>query len=219
MSAPLLAAIDVGKSGGIAWHFEDAVVCEKMPASESGVLELLLDMKSLHQHGTTDTRKPPVVYIEKVSGFIGHAHPGSRMFSFGEGYGFLKGVLMATGWKIILVTPQVWMKSLGLCNSQKLPPNKWKNKLKDEACRLYPDQKPTLATRCPPHFRICKARRKSAKRASIGKVYCSKILEPKSEGRDSTKGSWIKFLPSKKVEGKNSVGKSLWENNPDGKIP
>lgn len=146
MSLPLLAAIDVGKSGGIAWRFENATLCEKMPPCESSVMELLIDLKAQHLQGANDSSQPPVVYIEKVSGFIGNARPGSHMFKFGEGFGFLKGVLMATGWKIILVRPQAWMKDLGLCNSQKLPTNKWKNVLKDEACRLYPDQKPTLAT-------------------------------------------------------------------------
>ena len=87
-----------------------------------------------------------MAYVEKVSGFIGNAHPGSRMFSFGEGYGFIKGVLQCAGWRLVLVRPQEWQKELGLFNHDKLPRNKWKNKLKDEAKRLFPDQKPTLAT-------------------------------------------------------------------------
>lgn len=146
MSKPLILAIDVGKGGGLAWQFEGATLCEKMPGSESGVLELLSDLKTLHQHGVGDPRQPPVAYVERVSGFIGNAHPGSRMFNFGEGYGFLKGVLQCAGWRLILVRPQEWQKELGLMNRDKLPKNKWKNKLKDEAKRLYPDQKPTLAT-------------------------------------------------------------------------
>lgn len=146
MALPILVAIDVGKSGGIAWRFEGATLCAKMPDSDSGVLELLRELSELHRVEVADPDKPPVVYIEKVSGYIGTAHPGSRMFNFGEGYGFLRGVLMSTGWKIIMVAPRVWLKSLGLSNSLKLPPHKWKRSLKEEAVRLYPDQKPTLAT-------------------------------------------------------------------------
>ena len=146
MSTPLLLAIDIGKSGGLSWQFESAILCEKMPPSESGVLELLTDLKSLHDHGSSDSRNPPVAYVEKVSGFIGNAHPGSRMFNFGEGYGFVKGVLQCGGWRVVLVRPQEWQKELGLFNKEKLSRNKWKNILKDEAKRLYPNQKVTLAT-------------------------------------------------------------------------
>ncbi len=146
MPSPLLLAVDVGKSGGLAGQFDSATLCERMPPSESGVLELLADLKALHGYGVSDARKSPVAYVEKVCGFIGNAHPGSRMFSFGEGFGFIKGVLQCAGWRLVLVRPQDWQKELGLFNDEKLPRNKWKNKLKDEAKRLFPDQKPTLAT-------------------------------------------------------------------------
>jgi crossover junction endodeoxyribonuclease RuvC len=52
----------------------------------------------------------PVVYIEKV-----HAMPGqgvTSMFSFGEGYGGLKGVCATLGLPYNLVTPQAWKKKV-----------------------------------------------------------------------------------------------------------
>ena len=146
MLTPLLLAIDIGKSGGLAWKFQGDTLCEKMPATESEVLGLLRELKGIHGHELNTERNPPVAYVEKVGGFIGNAHPGSRMFNFGEGYGFIKGVLQCAGWRLVLVRPQDWQKGLGLSNPDKLPRNKWKNKLKDEAQRLFPTQRPTLAT-------------------------------------------------------------------------
>jgi hypothetical protein len=69
------------------------------------------------------------------------------MFKFGEGYGFLKGVVQALGIKLVLVRPQVWQKPFNLgtasrCASQ----SEWKNKLKAEAQRRFPQLPVTLAT-------------------------------------------------------------------------
>lgn len=53
-------------------------------------------------------------YMEKVGGFIpdanGEGQPGSRMFVFGEGYGFIRGVLAACGNPPVLVVPQRWQR-------------------------------------------------------------------------------------------------------------
>ena len=146
MPTPLLAAIDVGKSGGVAWNFCGATDCTKMPPSQSGVLELLRELRGCHRAEICDPACAPVVFIERVSGYIGQAHPASRMFNFGEGYGFLQGVLVADGWRVYLVTPQKWQGALDLRNTDKLSKPHWKRYLKDEAARSFPHLSPTLAT-------------------------------------------------------------------------
>jgi hypothetical protein len=69
------------------------------------------------------------------------------MFKFGEGFGFLQGVIMSASTKLVLVRPQEWQKffSLGTaaaCTGKR----EWKNKLKSEAQRRYPQLDVTLKT-------------------------------------------------------------------------
>lgn len=86
-------------------------------------------------------------FLEEVSGFIGKARPGSRMFAFGRNFGFVVGFLQAMNVRTELVRPQKWQKPLGIgtaaaCASRTV----WKNKLKAQAQRLHPNLKPTLKT-------------------------------------------------------------------------
>lgn len=85
--------------------------------------------------------------LEEVNGFAGKAQPGSAMFKFGEGYGFLKGVVQALGIKLELVRPQVWQKAFSLGTAARCASkSEWKNKLKAEAQRRFPKLPVTLAT-------------------------------------------------------------------------
>ena len=88
-----------------------------------------------------------VCYLEKVSGFAGKGRPGAHMFKFGEGFGFLQGVIMSASTKLVLVRPQEWQKFFSL-GTAKACVNKreWKNKLKAEAQRRYPRLDVTLKT-------------------------------------------------------------------------
>jgi hypothetical protein len=107
-----------------------------MPATEGDVIELL------------ESIRPSVCVIEEVGGYAGGAGaPGSAMFNFGRGYGFIIGVMMATKIPIELIRPQKWQKSFGVgtkasCKSSTV----WKNKLKSKAQQLFPSQKVTLKT-------------------------------------------------------------------------
>lgn len=139
-----IIAIDPGASGGIAIRYPDGkMFTEKMPDTQGDVLELLRDCMMNAYKETTDA----VVILEQVGGFCGTGQPGSAAFKFGEGFGFIKGVVQALGLRLELVRPQVWQKPLGLgtataCASKTI----WKNKLKALAQRLYPAEKVTLAT-------------------------------------------------------------------------
>lgn len=63
-----------------------------------------------------------------------------------EHFGFLQGVLCAMGVRVVLVRPEHWMKALSLGTSKGMTKTQWKNKLKGEAQRLYPNRGLTLKT-------------------------------------------------------------------------
>jgi hypothetical protein len=155
-----IIAIDPGASGGFAIMQSDgSVIAKKMPDTEGAILDTL--------EGFIETATEGVVcHMEQVGGFIGgQGQPGSRMFEFGHGVGFLHGIIATNRIRLELVTPQKWQKALGLGSiSQFYPANyktldeaaaktaranakrDWKNKLKSLAERLYPSVKVTLAT-------------------------------------------------------------------------
>lgn len=135
-----LIVIDPGASGGIAYRRDgqptDAV---RMPPTEGDLVNLLREI--------TPDPANTVAFVEEVGGYIGKAQPASSAFKFGRNFGFLLGVLQTLGIRVELVRPQKWQKALGVghassCTSK----TEWKNKLKAQAQRLYPQIKPTLAT-------------------------------------------------------------------------
>jgi len=136
----VVLGIDPGASGGLAWFHQGTVSAKKMPGEEE---EILLHLEFLSQ---LSYPKPPVCFLEKLTGFVGRPNPGARMFKFGEGYGFLRGVLMTLRWEINSPTPQNWQNSLGIGKRGDRSPTEWKRVLKGEAQRLFPSQKVTLAT-------------------------------------------------------------------------
>ena len=138
-----MIAIDPGESGGVAsLDAMGRVTAEGMPATEGDILELLMTHKHVHQLERMDL----VAVMEEVGGYCGQACPGSAMFNFGRNFGFLLGVLQATGWRVVLVKPQKWQKVLGLGTKSGLTKTQWKNKLKERAQQLHPSLKVTLQT-------------------------------------------------------------------------
>lgn len=155
----MIVAIDPGASGGIAWVEEDGYPLThnaiKMPATEGDIIEALAGMESCLPSG-----KSIDVFIEDPTGGMfasredgedGNKNgrsvmPPSAMFKFGKGYGFLLGACQALGWRVHLVRPHKWQKPLGVGTKGKLRTSAWKNKLKSEAQRIYPECKVTLST-------------------------------------------------------------------------
>ena len=132
----VVIAIDPGKSGGVAVAGFGAVACHAMPETEGDMLDLIRGIKSGGDVEVAET----VCVLEEVGGFAGKAQPGSAMFRFGENFGFIKGLVQALGIMLELVRPQVWQKAFGLgtasaCASK----TEWKNKLKAEAQRRFPN--------------------------------------------------------------------------------
>ncbi len=138
-----IVAIDPGASGGMAVRWFEKTDCWPMPETEGDVLERLREIKNVAGLEGDDL----VCVLEEVGGFAGKAQPGSAMFRFGAQFGFVKGVVQALGIRLVMVRPQVWQKGFGLgtasgCASR----GEWKNKLKAEAQRRFPQLKVTLKT-------------------------------------------------------------------------
>ena len=138
-----IVAIDPGLSGGVAVRWFEKTDCWAMPATQGDLLERLRDIKSIAGLEGDEL----VCVLEEVSGFAGKGQPGSAMFRFGENFGFVRGAVQALGIRLVMVRPQVWQKGFGLgtasaCASKSI----WKNKLKAEAQRRFPQLEVTLKT-------------------------------------------------------------------------
>jgi len=94
---------------------------------------------------------PPInttVVIEKVPAFVGPI-PASASFKLGYSYGWIVGLWQGRGFKVVLVTPQEWQKTMGVGTKKGggHSTTDWKNILKREAQRRFPGvEKITLKT-------------------------------------------------------------------------
>ena len=122
-------AIDPGSSGGFVFEFDGRIT--------SGSNEIIAE---------TDFPSDTIVVIEKVPPFVGRAIPSSSSFKLGYSFGWLVGLFQGRGHKVVLVSPQTWQKTMGVGTKGSLTTSQWKNKLKAEAQRRYPNQTITLAT-------------------------------------------------------------------------
>jgi hypothetical protein len=114
-----------------------------MPATQGDLLDLVREIRTAAGAEGGEV----VCVLEEVGGFAGKAQPGSAMFRFGEHFGFVKGVVQALGIRLVLVRPQVWQKGFGLGTASSCgTKSEWKNKLKAEAQRRFPELRVTLRT-------------------------------------------------------------------------
>lgn len=134
-----LIGIDPGANGGYMARFSSgAIMTGSLPETEGDLLAFL-EMVSMSEASER------ICYLENLVKFTGSPMPSSAMASYASNWGVLKGMLMALKFQLVLVTPQAWQKALGLGSSKGMGKTEWKNKLKSEAQRLYPNQKITLA--------------------------------------------------------------------------
>lgn len=161
--AGLLIAVDPGASGGIAWlDPREGAQAVKTPANDAGLLELC---RTLARRSYEFYRSGPRVAIELVGGYvkppklkrvnpgipgsevvgIEGGQPGSAMFKFGENAGLVRGMLLALGADVELVTPQKWQAPL-FVKKRGTEKAQWKRILRDMAQRRFPNLKVTLAT-------------------------------------------------------------------------
>jgi len=131
-----IIAIDPGCNGGIATRSDNLVECYPMPATVNDLVDLL---RGLSANGFT------TCYLEQVVGFIPMAGAGA-MFTFGQSFGQIQGVLAALNFRVIEVRPAAWQKELSLGKKKDYPGTAWKNHLKSNAQKLYPLCSVTLKT-------------------------------------------------------------------------
>jgi hypothetical protein len=134
-----LLGVDPGSNGGFMARLETGVILTGPLPDTEGDLLLLLEMLSKSQ------AEERICYLENLVKFTGNPMPSSAMASYASNWGVLKGMLMALKFQLVLVTPQTWQKALGMGSSKGASKTEWKNKLKSEAQRLYPNQRITLA--------------------------------------------------------------------------
>ncbi len=116
-----IIGIDPGKSGGIAWNRGGKVAVEKMPETDTDLLELLRGIS-----GEGECR----AVLERV-----HSMPGQGVassFTFGQGFGALRMALLALDIPFDMVTPQTWQKSMSCLSKGD------KNVTKRRAQELFP---------------------------------------------------------------------------------
>lgn len=91
--------------------------------------------------------------IEEVGGFIGESEGGNKkniasahtMFTFGESYGELCMALCCLRITYLTVLPAKWQRSYRITRQKGETKPHFKNRLKDKALQLYPEEKITLA--------------------------------------------------------------------------
>jgi hypothetical protein len=155
VSSVVRVAIDPGKNGGIVelWPGQRVPVASSMPKTEGDIVDHIQDINrraNIEGFSVCCTCEQVTGYHppkrRRPDGALedGNAN-ASRAFEFGRNYGFLLGMIRVLGWRVEMVTPQKWQKAVG-AGARSTYGEKWKNHLKDMACRLYPNNKPTLLT-------------------------------------------------------------------------
>ena len=127
-----IIGIDPGVGGGIA-VIEDGVLTHSiaMPKTEHDICDFI------RQHQDADA-----AVIESV-----HSMPKQGVestFTFGQNYGFLRGVLVACKISFVDCTPGKWQGALGVKTIKNEAYSAHKNRLKGHAQQLYPKQSFTL---------------------------------------------------------------------------
>lgn len=135
----MILAIDPGLSGGVAFQAAgEPAEAVSMPPTEGDVVDLL---RGLRARGATHA------YLEDVPWVTGGKISPASTGKLQRNVGVLRGALLALGIPHALVAPQVWQKPLRLGTRRECASStEWKNKLKAEAQRRFPDLAVTLAT-------------------------------------------------------------------------
>ena len=137
-----ILSIDPGASGGVVELYPDGQVSAIAMPDEADLRDTIA---AFAQMARTEGDRA-VCYLELVGGFIaGNPVPGSAMFNFGNGYGYVRGLLAANGIETRLVRPQTWQAGIPGVRGEKDKGNR-KRALKEHAARLFPALKVTLST-------------------------------------------------------------------------
>lgn len=153
----MIVAVDPGKSGAVVVSRDSVVESFDTPVTRRDCFDLAV---RLAKEAFPDR---PVVYIEKITGFVAGAGPG-QMFQFGEVVERIGCAFEFAGCRIVEVTPQKWQKHVGIGHTPNVAVEKnatpetimaarsanarrkrdRKNQYKAEAQRRFPDVRVTL---------------------------------------------------------------------------
>lgn len=127
----MIISIDPGSNGAISTiDWNNIINVYKMPSTEVEIIDLIKTIinanKEIH-----------MCYLEKI-----HSMPQQGVvstFTFGLGYGFLRGVIQTLNITLVDVSPQKWMKSIGV--PIKLEKKDRKDWIYQYVRQTYPDVK------------------------------------------------------------------------------
>lgn len=142
----LIIGIDPGMSGGIAVLDGNGCIVSvvKMPQT---MMDLYNHLREIIDSMRGGDPCRVICYMEKVGmGMPGQSSKATATFA--RHCGHLEMALLSLGIPTVEVTPQRWMKSLGMGSSKNSTKTEWKNKLKGAAQQLFPElgKKITLNT-------------------------------------------------------------------------
>ena len=121
--------VDPGKKGGYAWYTDGVMRVRQWDDNYFA--------QDMHLLAAMDDRL--MACVEKVGAMPGQGTVS--MFSFGQSFGFILGVLTAFGIPYQLVPPRKWKAEYGLLNTQK-------QASVDVAKRLFPEVSFLPTERC-----------------------------------------------------------------------
>lgn len=142
----IIIGIDPGNNGGIAVTNTEGsfVTAHKIPTIKHKTKRKIDEDALVSLFKSMDSDEEHVVYLEQVSSMSGQGVVS--MFTFGDGYGLLRGIIKTLGWEIIKVRPQVWQSELGLTKKDKSETNTvHKSRILDYVAEIYSDIKITKA--------------------------------------------------------------------------
>lgn len=121
--------VDPGKRGGYCWIMDGQVTTRPW--------DDVFFAQDMHCLAMMD--EPKVAAVEKVGAMPGQGV--TSMFSFGQSFGFILGVLTALGIGYQLVPPTLWKREFGLLHTEK-------QASVDVAKRLFPGVSLLPSDRC-----------------------------------------------------------------------
>lgn len=126
--------VDPGLRGGVAWTFQGHIISQKFPGTEEGFRELIV---------TLPQGKETTCVIETQWGRA--TDIASRIWKLAENYAEWKLAMRLQGCDVHTVAAVTWQKYFGLIFPD-TPKTEKKNRHKDFAKELFPNQSVTHAT-------------------------------------------------------------------------
>jgi hypothetical protein len=137
-----IVGIDPGMSGGMACFMEDANGPDVFKFDGATDHDIAA---RLREWCDTPALKVLMERVGPSRGHDGRKQGVGSAFTFGERYGFLRGMLVAMDAPFELVLPRAWCKTFSLTRGEDESQSEWKNRHKARVQELFPTLKVTHA--------------------------------------------------------------------------